>query len=168
MDLIQIGKIVNSHSLKGEVRIISNSDFKDQRFKVGEKLYVLLNDDYLSLKIASYRVHKQYDLIKFVEYNNINDILFLKNKYVYSIKDKVKLNDDECHVNDLINFTVINNETGNKIGTIIEYINNPAHGIFNIKLTNNEIRMVPDVKEFIKVIDLENKVIKIKIIDNLI
>ena len=40
MDYICVGKIVNTHALKGEVRIISNFEFKDRVFKVGNTLYL--------------------------------------------------------------------------------------------------------------------------------
>ena len=40
MNLVLFGKIVGTHGIKGEVKISSNSDFKEERFKIGNTLYV--------------------------------------------------------------------------------------------------------------------------------
>ena len=40
MDYYQVGKIVNTHGIKGEVRVLSSSDFTDERFKAGNTLYL--------------------------------------------------------------------------------------------------------------------------------
>ena len=54
MNLIKIGHVSNTHGLKGEIRILSNFKFKDNVFKVSNKLYIM-NDE---LVIKSYRKHK--------------------------------------------------------------------------------------------------------------
>ena len=40
MNYVYIGKIVNTHALKGEVRILSNFEFKEKVFKVGTSVYI--------------------------------------------------------------------------------------------------------------------------------
>lgn len=168
MNLIKIGRIINSHSLKGEVRVISNSDFKIQRFKKGEKLSVLINDQYLTLTVFSHRPHKQYDLLKFENYNTINDILFLKGQDLYGDNKNLILGEDEWHISDLIGYKIINNQTGAVIGIVTDYYHNSIHGVFIIQTNDNKIRTIPDVKQFVKAINRDNKTIKIELIDNLV
>ena len=40
MKYIYIGDIVNTHGLKGEVRLISDFEYKNKVFKKGFKLYI--------------------------------------------------------------------------------------------------------------------------------
>ena len=75
MKLILLGKIVGTHGIKGEVKILSDSDFKKERFRVGNKLYLKIKNNNLPITINSYRVHKGLDLITFNDLNNINDVL---------------------------------------------------------------------------------------------
>ena len=35
-----VGKIVNTHGIKGEVRVISKTDFADERYKKGNTLFL--------------------------------------------------------------------------------------------------------------------------------
>ena len=73
MNLIYIGDIVNTHGIKGEVRILSDFKYKKDVFKKGNYVYVGYDKD--KLKLNSYRVHKNFDMVTFEGINNINDVL---------------------------------------------------------------------------------------------
>ena len=81
MKYIYIGKIVNTHALKGEVRLISNFEFKERVFKKDFKFYIGQTKE--EEKIETYRTHKQYDMVKFIGIDNINDVLKYKGSNVY-------------------------------------------------------------------------------------
>ena len=100
MNLKRLGVIVNTHGIKGEVRIISNFEYKDRIFKVGNSIYINNNEE---LKIDTYRKHKNYDMITFNNINDIRDVLRYKGQDVYYDKDKLVLNDNEYLDDDLIN-----------------------------------------------------------------
>ena len=87
MKYIYVGKIVNTHALKGEVRLISNFEFKDRIFKKEFKLYI--GQEKYEEKIETYRIHKQYDMIKFIGIDYINDVLKYKGEYVYINKREI-------------------------------------------------------------------------------
>ena len=60
MKFINIGKIVNTHGIKGELRILSDFKYKDKVFKKGFKFYV--GKDKEELIVNSYRYHKIFDM----------------------------------------------------------------------------------------------------------
>ena len=94
MNKVYIGKIVNTHGIKGEIRLLSDFPFKDKVFVVGNNILV----DDIEYKINSYRRHKMFDMITLDGYNNINDVLFLLKKDVYFDEDNLILNDNEVLV----------------------------------------------------------------------
>ena len=63
MDYIYIGDIVNTHGLKGEVRIISEFKFKASVFKIGMNFYI--GKDKNKEVVSSYRTHKTFDMVCF-------------------------------------------------------------------------------------------------------
>ena len=63
MKYVLIGRMVNTHGLKGEVRILSSFKYKDRVFKVGMKIYI--GKDKVCEEITSYRFHKIYDMVTF-------------------------------------------------------------------------------------------------------
>src|SRR5574344_699933 len=105
MRYIKIGKIVNTHALKGEVRIISDFEFKNQVFVVGKHLFI--GRLYFEEFINSYRIHKQYDMVTFKGIDSINDVIKYKGEPVYVLESDLILNDDEILIEDLLNYEII-------------------------------------------------------------
>lgn len=117
MDKVFVGKIVNTHGIKGEFRIKSDFELKDRVFVVGNLIII----DGNTYEIMSYRVHKGYDMITIKGFSNINDVLPFKGKNVYINRDTLKLSDNEFILDDLIDVSVICN--GETLGTVSDYTN---------------------------------------------
>ena len=147
---IFIGRIVNTHALKGEVRIISDFEFKDKIFKENTFLYIGENKD--KEVIETYRKHKQFDMVKFKGIDNINNVLKYKGSKVYINEEDLKLKDDEILISELLNMDVYNNDK--LVGTITEYRSDNGNNMLRV----ND-KLVPYNKDFITKIDKENKCI---------
>ena len=160
MSNIYIGKIVNTHGIKGELRILSNFPYKDKVFIIDNK--IIIDDKEYTIK--SYRVHKEYDMVTLDNYHNINDVLFLKNKKVYYPQDKLDLNDDEVLDEELITYKVIT--TDNKEGFIKEiFFASPTNKIIRVML-DKEV-LIPLKSSMIKKIDKKNKTITIELMEGI-
>ena len=105
MEFINIGKIVNTHGIKGELRILSDFRHKDKVFKVGMKFYVGKEKE--EFTVNSYRFHKIFDMVTFEGFTNINEVLYLKGRQVYINKEDLVLDDGEVYIEDLIGYDVI-------------------------------------------------------------
>lgn len=159
---ILVGKIVNTFGIKGEVKILSDFEFKERIFKKGFKLYI--SEDKYEEEINSYRVHKNYDLITFKNYNNINEILKYKGFNVYIKRDDLKLNDDEYLLNDLIGLEVYDDDK--LIGIVLDYeksINNTL-----LKIKGDKTFYIPLISPYIIKVSLNDRKIITKGGSNLI
>ena len=158
MKFINIGKIVNTHGIKGEVRILSDFKYKDKIFKKGMKFYV--GKDKKEYIVNSYRFHKIYDMVTFDGYNNINDVLDIKGKLVYIDNDDLVLDNGEIYIDNLIGYDV--NIGGKNRGKVTGVMHMKANDILRV----NDI-LIPYVKdEFI--IKIENNTIYVKDIGGLL
>ena len=137
MDKVYIGKIVSTHGIKGELRILSDFDFKDKVFKIGNKLII----DDVGYIIKSYRVHKNFDMVTLNDYKDINEVLFLLKKNVYVLKSDLELDDDEILDEDLIKYAILTND--GKKGIIKE--------IFYASETNKILRVLLDKEVLIPI-----------------
>lgn len=81
MKYIYIGKVSNTHGIKGEIRILSNFLKKDLVFKKDNVLYFGNNKE--KEIINTYRKHKEYDMVTLNGINNINEVLKYKGLNVY-------------------------------------------------------------------------------------
>lgn len=148
MRFIYIGKVTNTHALKGEIRILSNFEFKSKVFTKGFKLYV----GHLKTKetIETYRRHKQYDMVKFVGIDSINDVIKYKGASVFINEEDLNLSDDEILTEELIGMKVYNDNS--LVGNITEY--REDNGNKNIRVND---KLIPFNKDFISKIDKQNK-----------
>ena len=161
MDYIYIGDLVNTHGIKGEVRILSDFKYKSSVFVKNNNLYIGRKKD--KLVINSYRKHKMFDLVTFDGINDINDVLIYKGDKVYINRDEIKV--DGYYNEDLIGLDVYGNSK--YVGKVVDIVNN---GIYDILvIVNGSVKnLVPNISEFIVDISLENHKIDINIIEGLI
>ena len=160
MNYIYIGDVVNTHGLKGEIRILSDFKFKDSVFKIGMKFYIGKNK---SLEeVTSYRKHKNYDMVTFKDKTYIDDVLIYKGEAVYVNREDLVYEGylDE----DLIGLDVYCEDR--KIGHIDSILKTSAHEILVVK--NGSKHLVPNIDEFVEKVDLENKRVDIKYMKGLL
>lgn len=159
MNYVLIGKLVNTHALKGEVRIISDFEFKSRVFIPGFNLYI--GKKYEKLTIKTYRHHKNYDMCTFEGYDDISQVLDFKGSYVYINREDLILKENEYLDTDLISFDAIfNNE---KIGVVESIINNNGYKLFLVSG-----KYIPKSDNFICNVDMVNKKISFKNLEGII
>lgn len=150
MNYIYIGKIVNTHGIKGELRIISDFYEKDLIFKSGFKLYI--TPLYIEEEITSYRRHKNYDQVILKNYSNINEVLKYVGSSVYVNRDELNLGEDEYLLQDLIGYEVYDNVK--YLGKVKEITNNKN---VLLKVSGKKDFFIPFIDEFIGKVDLKNR-----------
>ena len=148
MNYIYIGDIVNTHGLKGEVRIISDFKFKNSVFKNGMKFYIGNNKN--EEVVNTYRTHKNYDMVTFSDKNSIEDVIIYKNEPVYV--DRNDLVYEGFLDEDLIGLEVYCDNR--HIGHVDTILKTNAHDILVVK--NGSKHMIPNIDEFIEKVDLDN------------
>ena len=104
-EFIYVGKIVNTHGLKGEIRILSDFEKKDKVFIAGMPIYIGRKKE--KEVIRTYRHHKNFEMITMEGYTDINEVLRYKGLYVYVKKDDLKLEAGEFLESDLLGLTVL-------------------------------------------------------------
>ena len=162
MKYVLIGKIVNTHGLKGEVRILSNFKYKDRVFNSGMKIYI--GKDKISEKITSYRHHKIFEMITMDGYNDINEVLKYKGEYVFVNKEDIILKEKEYLDEDIIGLKVYAKD---KLLGVVRRIE--KHSLNEILVVENEEKnyLVPYNFDIILSIDLEKKEMYVEKINGL-
>ncbi len=161
MDKLYIGKVVGTHGIKGEIKVLSDVEIVDKALKENNIIY--FENDNNEYKISSVRFHKGCYLVLLDGYNNINDVLFLNHKKVYIDRNKV-LRETEYVLEDLLSFEVID-ENGNVVGTIKDYEFNNSYATFLVEGDNRFY--LPNVENYVTKIDLENKKVYTKNVGDL-
>ena len=161
MKYVLIGKLVNTHGLKGEVRILSDFKYKDRVFIPGMKIYI--GKDKKCEEINSYRHHKIFEMITMDGYDNIDQVLKYKGDYVFVNKEDIKLSKNEYLDEDIIGLEVyVDNRLLGKVRKIENHNGN------EILIVDGEKNiLIPYNFDIIESIDLGKKAMTVKNITGL-
>lgn len=154
-ELLQAGKIINTHALRGEVRIYPYCDSAEFICDV-KTLYV----DGQAYKIAAARTHKGQALVRFKGVDRIEQAEELVGKIAYFDKDEVELEDGQFFIDDIIGMTVQDVDTGEVYGKVTDVIPTGANDVFEV--TGDRVLLVPKINDVIIDIDLDTEIIKIR------
>lgn len=164
---VRIGQIVNTQGLSGEVRIYPLTDYRE-RFEELEYIYLEDKTD-TKLEIEKVRYKGQLAIVKFKGLNSVNDVEKLKNKYIVINKEDIRdLPEDTYYIFDLVGSKVIDEDNA-LVGKLMDVIQNTAQDLYVIENDESKKRiLIPAVREFIKEINIEEKIIKVKLIEGMI
>ena len=153
---ISVGEIVKAQGIRGEIKVKSLSD-NEKRFEIGSKLYI--GDEIVTIK-RSYK-QKNMLILGFEEYDNINDILtFIGKDLTIDEKDLGELSENEVYIKDLYGLSVISE--GQKVGEIVDVISGVyPNDVYEIKTEKGSV-LLPALKNIIKKIDTEEKIIEVE------
>lgn len=154
MEYLNIGKLVNTHGIKGEVKILSDFTKKELVFKKDFNLY--LGDEKRKLIITSYRHHKMFDMVTFKGYDNINQVLELKGLSVYINKEDLKIAANDYLLEDLIGMTVVEDEE--ILGKVVDLMYNSGNNL--LKVLGKSNFYIPVNGDYIKKVNLNEKIIE--------
>ena len=168
MEYLKIGKIINTFGIKGELKIKSYTDFDDERFAVGNEVFVATGGEYLKFKIRTYRVHKNNVLLSFEDMLDINKVEQYKNCDIYCDKTAIhELEEDEYYFFELEGMEVFSDE-GEYIGKVIKVEEGVVQNLLRIRRENNETVLIPYVEAFIEEVDPEKNRITVHLIEGLL
>ena len=162
MKYVLVGRLVNTHGLKGEVRILSEFKYKDRVFLPGMKIYI--GKDKVCEEIVSYRHHKIFEMIMMKGYDDIDQVLKYKGEYVFVNKEDIKLNPGEYLDEDIIGLTVI--VDGEVIGVVKRIEKHSKNEILVVKSVDKNY-LIPYNFDIIENVDLEKKEMSVKNIQGL-
>lgn len=167
--MYNVGKIVNTHGIKGEVKVIRITDF-EERFMPGQKLFWFEKDGsgQRELTVSSHRKQKNFDMVFFEEIDSLTEAEKLKEGMLkVSEKDLTELEEGEYYYHEIIGCIVYTLE-GEELGKIKEILSPGANDVWVIQRAGRKDLLIPYIEEIVRRIDIENKKIKIDPMEGLL
>ena len=161
---IQIGKIANTHGIRGDIKIIPlTNDMK--RFEKLKQIYI--EGESTPFEINKVWYQKGFAMLNLKGYDNINLVLKFKDKFILIPKeDAVDLPTDSYFIFDIIGLTVYTS-SGEELGIVKDVLQPGANDVYVVKSNNKEI-LIPAIKEVVKEVNIGEGRIIIEPIEGLI
>ena len=166
MDLIEVGKIVNTHGLRGEVKVVPWTDYPED-FENIEYVYAKKGKEEIRLDIDGIKYQKGNVLLKFSQIPSINEAEGFKNCILFAKRSMFDLPEGVYFIQDLIGLDIINIETGEKIGELLDVFNTGSNDIYDVKREGKKNLLLPVIDDVVKEIDMENKKIFVFMMEGL-
>lgn len=164
---LRVGVITSPHGIRGEVKVFPTTD-DINRFKKLKEVYLDTGKERLSLRVEQAKFFKGMAILKFREFNSINEVEpFRKKDLLVSREQAVKLAPNENFIVDLIGLTVMTDE-GEEFGTVKDILQTGANDVYVITGKDGKEYLFPSIKECILDVDLDKGQVLVHILDGLL
>lgn len=166
--MYKVGAIVNTHGIKGEVKVKRTSDFAE-RFEVGNELFFKnAQGEDVTLLIKSSRMQNEIHLLGFDGFDSIDAVLPLKNTTLY-IKNAqlTELSEHEFYYHEIIGCKVTTT-CGQTLGEVESILSPGANDVWIVKTPEGKEHLIPYIADVVKEIDINDKTILIELMEGLI
>lgn len=155
---LEIGQIVNTHGLKGEMRVDPWCDSPEFLCEFD----VLYLKDGKTLRITQSRPHKNVAIIKAEGIDTVEKADEMRKTVLYIDRDDVELDDGAFFVQDIIGCEVVNADTRQNYGSVNDVIKTGANDVYQIKDGEGKEYLIPVIDDVIVSTDIDAGVIEIR------
>jgi 16S rRNA processing protein RimM len=167
VEFLRVGTIASTHGIRGEVKVFPTTD-DVKRFKKLKHCFLDTGKERIPLEVESVKFFKQFAILKFKDYDNINDVEKYKGKdLLVDRANAVKLQKDEYFIADLIGLKVVTDE-GNDFGTLKDVLQTGANDVYVIDGTDGKEYLFPVIRECVLDISLEKGIVTVHIMPGLL
>lgn len=166
MDRLEVGKIVNTHGLKGEVKIVTWTDYPEV-FEDLEYVFAKKKTGEVKLSLKQIKYQKNNIIAKFSEINSIEEAETFKNCVLTAERDMLgELPEGVYYIADLIGCEVFSDD-GENLGKISDVFNTGANDIYAVSAPQRKDLLIPVMDETVLNVDIENKKVTVHLIEGL-
>ena len=169
MKLLTLGKIIKTKGLDGTFKVNSSTDFAEERYQKGNKVYI---EDFKTKELKEVTVKRYYfdqgfDYVSFIEIPTIDEATPYVNSLIMVDKNSLPpLEEDEYYFDDLEGCKVT--VKGDHIGKVTKVEDYNGRRSLRVTLSNRKQILIPFVDQFIKEVNINKKSIEVELIEGMI
>ena len=164
---LRVGVITSTHGIRGEVKVFPTTD-DPKRFDYLEEVIVDMKREPVKLEIEGVKYFKQFVILKFKGYDNINDIQqFVKKDLLVTRENAVELEDGEFFICDLVGLKVVTDE-GVELGVLKDIMQTGANDVYVAGMNDGKEVLIPSIPQCILEKNPEEGYIRVHLLKGLL
>ena len=165
-DLLKVGVITSTHGIRGEVKVFPTTD-DPKRFLDLEEIILDTGKEKKTVSIQYVKFFKNMVILKFKEFDNINDVEIYRQKDLYVTREQaVPLEENEYFIADLIGLKAVSDE-GEELGEIADVLQTAANDIYVIKKKGTSDLLVPEIRECVLSVNIAGGMVTLHLLPGL-
>ncbi|MCR8968768.1 ribosome maturation factor RimM [Facklamia sp. 7083-14-GEN3] len=171
MEFYQVARIVNTFGIKGQLKLLMDTDFIEERFARDNRLFIMKDGKNIQeVTVENIQEHKGSYLVKFKEFNNINQVESFKGlTLAISAKDQQELEEDAYYHHQIIGLSVYTDQ-GEKLGTIKEIMALGSNDVWVVKAEKAKQKdiLLPFIDDVVKEVNLTEGRVLVELMEGLV
>lgn len=160
---LEAGKIVTTHGIKGEIKIMPYTDYPELLCEF-DRLFLGKNHEEINVERS--RVFKNMVIAKLEGYDTPEAAEKLRNKILYMHRDDLELDEDTYFIQDLIGIEVSDADSGFVYGKITDVMQTGANDVYVIQGKDREY-LIPAIPEVVITTDIDENTMTIRPLEGL-
>lgn len=166
-ELLQVGVITQTHGIRGEVKVFPTTD-DAARFRDLKHVLLDTGKETLPLEIENVKFFKQFVILKFKGFDNINDVEGYKRcPLLVERSEAVPLEEDEYFITDMIGMQV-STDSGEDFGVLKDVLTTGANDVYVIDRPSEGEVLIPAIKECILDVDIPGRKMTVHVMKGLV
>lgn len=168
--LYNVGKIVNTHGIRGELKVLSQTDFPELRFEKGSSLVMIdpTGGDQVPVTVETSREQKGLFYVKFNGWDNINQVEKYKGWLLKVGESQLaELDEDEYYFHEIVGCQVVTAD-GSVLGEVTEILTPGANHVWVVSRSQGKPVLLPVIDDVVKEVDVEHKRITVELLEGLV
>ncbi|MDD6214274.1 MAG: ribosome maturation factor RimM [Firmicutes bacterium] len=166
MKTLEVGKIINTHGLRGEVKIVTWTDMPHD-FEKLDYVFAKMRGKEEKLDIKNVKYQQNNIIVKFAQIDSIEQAEKYKNAVLSASREQLgELPEGVYYIADLIDCEVFD-EHNSLIGILTDIFSTGSNDVYDIKRSGRNNLLVPIIDGVLTKVDTENKKIYINVPEGL-
>lgn len=166
---LNVGKIVNTHGIRGELKVLPTTDFPELRFAEGSELVIECPATGLRQPVCVERArrHRTTYIVKFRELDDISQAERHKGSLLkVPERHRAPLGEGEYYFHDIIGCRVVD-ESGGAVGVVTEILQPGANDVWVVERPRGKPILLPYIDEVVLNVDLAEKTVTVRLMEGL-
>lgn len=164
---LRVGVISSTHGLKGEVKVFPTTE-EPERFRRLKKVFLDTGKEYMPLKVKGVKFFKNQVILKFEEFQDINEVEPYRGKDLLVERDQaIPLEENENFIVDLIDMDVFS-DTGERLGILRDVLQTGANDVYVVETDEGKEILLPAIPSCILEADVDQARMRVHIPEGLL
>lgn len=169
--LFNVGKVVNTHGIRGELKVVPQTDFPDLRFRKGSELLLFDPESQRTVPVTVEvaRDQKKMFIVKFKQFDEINQVERYKG-WLLKVSEEHRggeLEEDEFYYHEIVGCKVVTEEE-ELLGTVSEILSPGANDVWVVQPAKGKPILIPYIEDVVLSVDVDNRTIVVRLMEGLI
>ena len=167
---LTVGIIANTHGIRGELKVVTKTDYPEKRFAKKAKMFLFPVDGTapIEVEVERARDHKNMYIVKFTAFDNINEVEKYKGSLLkVDATDQVKAEPNSFYFHEIIGCKVIDEVLG-ELGLVTDILTPGANDVWVVKRAKGSDVLIPYIEQVVLDVNVQDKVIQVRLMEGLI